>query len=155
MYMYVYTYVCPSSALVLKYAVHLPFCMHRIHIRYRVHMCVWMQTHSSPAHTNIQILTHTHALTYARTHALTRSLTQAMLIALLSGLCLGYTLVTVPFSLAFFWNTPQCDGVPTKGVDMFVDTFFLVEIVMTFFTGTKRLRIFSLMRDLAASVITL
>jgi hypothetical protein len=31
-------------------------------------------------------------------------------ISLISGFCLFYTLLLVPFSLAFFWTIPLCDG---------------------------------------------
>ena len=59
----------------------------------------------------------------------------AITIALISGLCLFYTLLLVPFALAFFWNVPLCEGSPTKGADLAVDTFFMFEILLTFFTG--------------------
>jgi hypothetical protein len=141
---------------------HLCTSYTHIHITDSVHTCVWMNTQElSRTHTNIYEHMHLDALTHGRTHALARSLTQAMMIAMLSGLCLGYTLLTLPFSLAFLWIIPLCDGVPTQKVDMFVDIFFLLEIVMTFFTGTRRLRFFSLLRDLDAachcvhSVVTL
>lgn len=36
---------------------------------------------------------------------------QALLLALTSGICLLYTLLVVPFALAFFWNLPFCEVV--------------------------------------------
>jgi hypothetical protein len=47
-----------------------------------------------------------------------------------------YSALCSSYYVGFLWQTTLCDWVPpTMHFDMFVDLFFLVEIVLTFFTG--------------------
>jgi len=54
-----------------------------------------------------------------------------------STVLLGYVAIVVQIEVGFFWHNHLCDGEnDTKSrFDMFVDGFFLLEIVMNFFTG--------------------
>lgn len=59
----------------------------------------------------------------------------ALLVSLVSGIFLIFTVFLVPFELAFFWNVEPCEGAPTLELNLVVDTFFMFEIFITFFTG--------------------
>ena len=51
------------------------------------------------------------------------------------ALLLFYTAINTPFTVAFYWAQGACDPMPTLPFDMFVDCYFLMDIVMTFFVG--------------------
>jgi len=51
------------------------------------------------------------------------------------ALLLFYTAINTPFTVAFYWAQGACDAMPTLPFDMFVDCYFLMDIVMTFFVG--------------------
>ena len=59
----------------------------------------------------------------------------ALSIAMTSGLCLLYTVVFAPYTLAFYWFAELCEGTPFDTLDQVVETIFLLEIVFTFFIG--------------------
>jgi hypothetical protein len=54
-----------------------------------------------------------------------------------STVLLGYVAIVVQIEVGFFWHTHLCDGENDNlsSFDIFVDAFFLLEIVMNFFTG--------------------
>lgn len=54
----------------------------------------------------------------------------------ISAHMLLYSALCSSYYVGFLWQTTLCDWVPpTMHFDMFVDLFFLLEIVLTFFTG--------------------
>jgi hypothetical protein len=59
----------------------------------------------------------------------------ALLVALVPGVCLLYTVVFAPYTLAFYWFAELCEGTPYDGIDMVVEIVFLIEIVLTFAIG--------------------
>ena len=59
----------------------------------------------------------------------------AFSVTLISGLCLFYTMIVVPFNLAYYWTVEICEGVPTKDSDLVIESFFMFEIFFTFFVG--------------------
>jgi len=59
-------------------------------------------------------------------------------LVILSGLLLIYTAAVVPVQL-FMWNYDKpCNKFPTLSFDVFVDSFFLVEVFLQFFIGIFR-----------------
>ncbi|EKX41196.1 hypothetical protein GUITHDRAFT_112669 [Guillardia theta CCMP2712] len=58
-------------------------------------------------------------------------------VSLVSSLLLLYTAIVVQVTVSFFWNAPDCWSSPTLPFDMFVDTFFVFQIFLTFFTGVE------------------
>ena len=59
----------------------------------------------------------------------------ALSVAMTSGLCLLYTVVFAPYTLAFYWFAELCEGTPFDTLDQVVETIFLLEILFTFFIG--------------------
>jgi CRP-like cAMP-binding protein len=59
----------------------------------------------------------------------------AMIVALVPGVCLLYTVVFAPYTLAFYWFAELCEGTPYDGIDMGVEIIFLIEIILTFAIG--------------------
>jgi hypothetical protein len=59
----------------------------------------------------------------------------AIALAVMSGMCLVYTVIYGPFTLAFYWFADVCDGTPVDAIDMTVEVIFLVEIAWSFFIG--------------------
>lgn len=57
-------------------------------------------------------------------------------VVLVSSLLLMYTAIVTPFLIAFFWHWDTCNMLATLPFDMFIDSFFLAEIVFAFFVGT-------------------
>ncbi|EKX33385.1 hypothetical protein GUITHDRAFT_120449 [Guillardia theta CCMP2712] len=51
------------------------------------------------------------------------------------GLLLLYTAINTPVTVAFFWDSNACTSIPTLNFDIFVDTFFICDILNTFFIG--------------------
>jgi hypothetical protein len=47
-----------------------------------------------------------------------------------------YTAVFTPVVVSFYWHQAACEKMATLEFDIFVDCFFLLDIVMTFFVGT-------------------
>jgi len=61
----------------------------------------------------------------------------AMVWLITSALLLLYSALCSSFYVGFLWQATLCDSPPpTLPFDMFVDLFFLIEVVLTFFTGT-------------------
>ena len=56
-------------------------------------------------------------------------------VILVSSLLLMYTAIVTPFVLAFFWHWDACNMLATLPFDMVIDSFFLAEILYTFFVG--------------------
>jgi hypothetical protein len=56
-------------------------------------------------------------------------------VVLVSSLLLMYTAIVTPFLVAFFWNWDTCNMLATLPFDMFIDSFFLAEILYTFLVG--------------------
>jgi len=59
----------------------------------------------------------------------------ATVIQIMSMLLLVYTALYTPVTVGFYWNTPPCYRSPTLEFDVFLDSFFLFEIVVNFFIG--------------------
>ena len=54
---------------------------------------------------------------------------------LLSTILLLYVAIVVQVQVGFFWYKPLCEPMPTEAVDIFIDCFFLLELVLNFLTG--------------------
>lgn len=61
----------------------------------------------------------------------------AMTVSITSCCLLLYTAVVVQIEVGFFWNASICESMPTETFDMFVDAFFLFEVLCTFVTGVR------------------
>jgi len=59
----------------------------------------------------------------------------AVFLSTMTGLLLMYTAIVTPITVAFFWKVEPCQKMSTMEFDIFVDSFFLVEIFITFFIG--------------------
>lgn len=59
----------------------------------------------------------------------------AQAVTVVSCILLLYTAIITPVAVAFFWENDACDPLPTLPFDMFLDTFFMCEIVYTFFVA--------------------
>ena len=55
-----------------------------------------------------------------------------------TAILLLYTAVVTPPVIAFYWNSHPCTVPPTLYMDMVVDIFFLIDIVVSFCTGFIR-----------------
>ena len=68
-------------------------------------------------------------------HAIHPKSVVALAIAMISGICLLYTVIFAPYTLAFYWFAELCEGTPFDTMDMIVEVVFLAEIVMNFLIG--------------------
>eukprot|EP00960_Hanusia_phi_P043384 756022-Hanusia_phi.AAC.3 len=59
------------------------------------------------------------------------------IVSLVAALLLLYTAIVVQVTVSFFWNAPDCWSSPTLPFDMLVDTFFVLQIFLTFVTGVE------------------
>eukprot|EP00960_Hanusia_phi_P036157 752172-Hanusia_phi.AAC.1 len=57
-------------------------------------------------------------------------------VTVLSSCLLLYSAVSSAFAAGFFWTADSCVKTPTLYFDAVVDSFFLFEILLNFFTGT-------------------
>ena len=53
----------------------------------------------------------------------------------LTSACLLYTAFITPFMIAYYWLDDPCTAVPTLPLDVVIDTFFIVDIIIHFNTG--------------------
>ena len=53
----------------------------------------------------------------------------------LTAILLAYTAIVTPPVISFHWLDPPCVRVPTMEMDMFVDVFFLLDIILNFNMG--------------------
>eukprot|EP00293_Proteomonas_sulcata_P019167 CAMPEP_0184314466 /NCGR_PEP_ID=MMETSP1049-20130417/74367_1 /TAXON_ID=77928 /ORGANISM="Proteomonas sulcata, Strain CCMP704" /LENGTH=789 /DNA_ID=CAMNT_0026632391 /DNA_START=75 /DNA_END=2444 /DNA_ORIENTATION=- len=49
-----------------------------------------------------------------------------------------YTAIVVPVTVGFFWNESECYRMPTFEIDLAVDSFFLLQVIITFFIGVYK-----------------
>ncbi len=78
----------------------------------------------------------------------------ALIVALVPGVCLLYTVVFAPYTLAIYWFAELCEGTPYDGMDMVVEIIFLIEIVLTFAIGRyKDGEYLGLIRDVARDYV--
>lgn len=60
-------------------------------------------------------------------------------VTFISVLLLLYVALIVQVEVGFFWRHDLCSGgLETEGLDLFVEVWFLLEIVLSFFTGVTR-----------------
>ncbi|EKX41194.1 hypothetical protein GUITHDRAFT_142125 [Guillardia theta CCMP2712] len=60
----------------------------------------------------------------------------AKIVALIGALLLLYTAIVIQFEVCFYWNTPPCSSLPTIKFDVFVDIFFVFQLLISFCSGT-------------------
>jgi hypothetical protein len=48
-----------------------------------------------------------------------------------------YTALLTPVMVGFYWNLPPCWRSPTLEFDVFLDSFFIFEIIYNFFVGIQ------------------
>ena len=70
---------------------------------------------------------HTYTFTHTHTHTHTH-VDQTLLM---------YTALLTPVMVGFYWNLPPCWRSPTLEFDVFLDSFFIFEIVYNFFVGIQ------------------
>ena len=86
-----------------------------------------------------------HAHTRTRTHTHTHTS---------AGICLLYTVIYGPYTLAFFWYSELCSGTPYDECDMIVEIVFLAEIFFTCFVGRyKEFRYLGNLQDIAGDYL--
>lgn len=57
---------------------------------------------------------------------------------MISTLLLFYSAITSSINAGFYWTAPSCFKTPTLEIDMAVDLFFVIEIILHFFEGVYR-----------------
>eukprot|EP00277_Geminigera_cryophila_P031224 CAMPEP_0173059610 /NCGR_PEP_ID=MMETSP1102-20130122/2097_1 /TAXON_ID=49646 /ORGANISM="Geminigera sp., Strain Caron Lab Isolate" /LENGTH=236 /DNA_ID=CAMNT_0013925667 /DNA_START=43 /DNA_END=750 /DNA_ORIENTATION=+ len=62
----------------------------------------------------------------------------ATFLQLVSMVLLTYTALYTPVTVGFHWNVPPCYRAPTLEFDVFLDAFFLFEIIVNFFIGIEQ-----------------
>jgi len=62
----------------------------------------------------------------------------AIFMQMISMILLTYTFAFTPIAVAFFWNAPPCFRSSTLEFDLFLDTFFILEIFLRFLVGIER-----------------
>jgi len=56
-------------------------------------------------------------------------------VRILTTLLLLYVAVVVQIQVGFFWHSAECDRTYTEYFDMFIDGYFILEIMINFYTG--------------------
>ena len=115
---------------------------HALAVHSRSFVCVCGYIHTQRAYILLQksTQTHTSTCTYVRLSSHTRSSTICTLSlthTLTCQILLMYTALLTPVMVGFYWNLPPCWRSPTLEFDVFLDSFFIFEILYTFFVGIE------------------
>jgi hypothetical protein len=54
---------------------------------------------------------------------------------IISTLLLLYVAIVVQLQVGFYWHAPICEPMSTEMIDVFIDCFFIFEIILNFYTG--------------------